>query len=81
MLSPSRLVAAAGAAVIVAACACASATSEPDSLLFASNTVSEAGAPLLSDFQLWWTGAIVMSMLFGTTIWSFVKFGTDEGPR
>ena len=40
----------------------------------------EAQSALLSDVASWWTGIIVLSMLFGTTIWSFVKFGTDERP-
>jgi hypothetical protein len=42
--------------------------------------LSEVQGPPLSDIQSWWTGIIVLSMLFGTTIWSFVKFGADESP-
>ena len=82
MAGPSRLIAAAGAAAILAVSACAFASStasiESDSSPLASIMVSESAAPLLSDVQSWWTGLIVMSMLFGTTIWSFVKFGPDE---
>jgi len=85
MVGLSRFIAAASAALIMAVSACAFASStasiELDSCLLASTVVSEAQAPLLSDVQSWWTGLIVMSMLFGTTIWSFVRFGADEGPR
>ena len=40
----------------------------------------EVQGPPLSDVQSWWIGIIVLSMMFGTTIWSFVKFGGHENP-
>lgn len=30
------------------------------------------------DMTGWWIGVVTLSVLLGTTIWSFVKFGDEE---